>query len=57
MPDSDVVDHHELLPASVSLERLLEPLKIDASRVPGGAERPGGPQTGMAGGGAEGRTR
>ena len=34
MADSDFVDHHELLPASISLDRLLEPLKIDAARVP-----------------------
>jgi len=34
MPDSDFVDHHELSPAGIILDSLLEPLKIDASRVP-----------------------
>ena len=34
MSDSDFVDYHELLPACISLDRLLKPLKVDASRVP-----------------------
>jgi hypothetical protein len=33
MPDSDSVDYYELLPTSISLDRLLKWLKLDASRL------------------------